>query len=102
LEIEQGAVATASTAWACPVCGQPVAPDALGILECGCGWGGPGDPLESAHGLSKSITKLDRQLATDQARRELARVQRRPGQPIRTGPFYPSFPAEGPCLEAGG
>ena len=46
-------VATGQTARRCPLCGKPVTPDALGFLECSCGWGGADDPLLTAHGLTR-------------------------------------------------
>lgn len=50
--------------------------DYFGFVECACGWGGPGDPVESARGASRWLTLLDRRLATSLARRELARIAR--------------------------
>lgn len=50
-------------------------PDALGLLECGCGWGGPEDPLESGHGFGRMIRRFDRRIATSQARRDLQRLR---------------------------
>lgn len=52
----------------CPLCGKPVTPDALGFSECPCGWGGLEDPVESAHGLSRRITLIDRRWAAALAR----------------------------------
>ncbi|MGH8312720.1 MAG: hypothetical protein ACRER9_05490, partial [Gammaproteobacteria bacterium] len=75
----------------CPICGTALTPDQLGLVECACGWGGPGDPLEAAHGLSRVVTRLDRRWATAQARRELARLAARQGQPPRPGLFYVSL-----------
>ncbi|HEU4783550.1 MAG TPA: hypothetical protein VFS83_09445 [Ktedonobacterales bacterium] len=61
----------------CPLCGATVAPDALGLYECVCGWGGPGDPLEHDHGLAKLMAKMDRSLADEQAWRDLRRLAAR-------------------------
>jgi len=61
-------VATGQTARRCPLCGKPVTPDALGFLECSCGWGGADDPLLTAHGLTRWYRRLDRRLANAQAR----------------------------------
>jgi Zn-dependent protease with chaperone function len=58
----------------CPLCGAAVAPDALGLYACSCGWGGPGDPLEHDRGLAKLLAKTDRSLADGQARRDLRRL----------------------------
>jgi len=60
----------------CPICGKPVPADQFGFVECRCGWGGPGDPVESARGASRWWTLLDRRLAAGIARRELARIAR--------------------------
>ncbi len=60
----------------CPICGRAVPADQYGFVECACGWGGPGDPVESARGASRRFTLLDRRLATSVARRELARIAR--------------------------
>ncbi|HEU5346193.1 MAG TPA: hypothetical protein VFU60_17730 [Ktedonobacterales bacterium] len=60
----------------CPICGRPTPADQFGFVECACGWGGPGDPVESARGLSRRFTLLDRRLTTRIARRELARIAR--------------------------
>jgi hypothetical protein len=46
-------VATGQTARRCPLCGKPVTPDALGFLECSCGWDGADDPLLTARGLTR-------------------------------------------------
>lgn len=61
----------------CPLCGSPVAPDPLGFVECPCGWGGKHDPLESAGGLSRMVTRVDRRWAAAQARRDLRRLASR-------------------------
>jgi Zn-dependent protease with chaperone function len=60
----------------CPVCGHATQADLYGFVECACGWGGPGDPVESARGVSRQVTLLDRRLATGVARRELANIAR--------------------------
>lgn len=72
----------------CPLCGAQVLPDAWGLVECRCGWGGPGDPLESARGLSKLVSRTDRRLANAAARRELARLGRPNWHPGDLGFFY--------------
>jgi hypothetical protein len=59
---------------ACPMCGRTVQPDALGLLECPCGWGGPGDPLEASRGLARVSTRWYRQMAS--ARREIKMLPR--------------------------
>lgn len=61
----------------CPLCGATVAPDALGMYQCSCGWGGPGDPLEHDRGLAKLFAKMDRSLADGQAWRDLRRLATR-------------------------
>ncbi|HKV85268.1 MAG TPA: M48 family metallopeptidase [Ktedonobacterales bacterium] len=61
----------------CRLCGKLVAPDALGLFECGCGWGGPEDPLETSRGLSRSYLRFERGLANTQARNELLRIKER-------------------------
>ncbi len=58
----------------CPLCGAMVAADALGLYQCSCGWGGPGDPLEHDRGLAKALAKTDRSLADGQAQRDLRRL----------------------------
>ncbi|HEY1389505.1 MAG TPA: M48 family metalloprotease [Ktedonobacterales bacterium] len=55
----------------CPLCGATVAPDGLGLYQCSCGWGGPGDPLEHDRGLAKLVAHTDRNLADGQAKRDL-------------------------------
>jgi hypothetical protein len=65
-----------ASAQTCPVCGRAALTDQYGFVECGCGWGGPDDPVESARGASRWLTLLDRRLATSVARRELARIAR--------------------------
>ncbi|MGH2515294.1 MAG: hypothetical protein ACRDHP_06530 [Ktedonobacterales bacterium] len=64
----------AAPALRCPLCGKSTVPDALGFSECSCGWAGPGDPLESARGLGRTITQLDRRWATALVRKDLARM----------------------------
>lgn len=58
----------------CPVCKHAALPDQFGFVECACGWGGPGDPVEAARGFSRWVTLRDRRLATGVAQRELARI----------------------------
>ena len=72
----------------CPLCGARVTPDQWGLVECGCGWGGPGDPLETARGFSRFVTRADRRLANGAARRELARLARHSWHPGDLGFFY--------------
>lgn len=60
----------------CPICGKAAPADQFGFVECDCGWGGPGDPVESARGVARWLTLLDRRVATMIARRELARIAR--------------------------
>lgn len=54
-----------------------MSPDALGLYECVCGWGGPDDPLEHDRGLAKALAKMDRSLADSQAHRDLRRLATR-------------------------
>jgi Zn-dependent protease with chaperone function len=61
----------------CPLCGATVIPDPLGLYECACGWGGPGDPLEHDRGLGKLFARTDRDLANGQAHRDLSRLATR-------------------------
>src|SRR5690348_14011942 len=61
----------------CPLCGATVPPDALGLYECICGWGGPDDPLEHDRGLAKVVARIDRELADGQAHRDLRRLAMR-------------------------
>ncbi len=61
----------------CPICGKPTSADQFGFVECVCGWGGPGDPVESVRGASRAFTLLDRRLAGKMARGELARIARK-------------------------
>ncbi|HKW21639.1 MAG TPA: M48 family metalloprotease [Ktedonobacterales bacterium] len=58
----------------CPLCGATVPPDALGLYQCSCGWGGPDDPLEHDRGLAKLVARTDRNLADGQAWRDLRRL----------------------------
>jgi Zn-dependent protease with chaperone function len=60
----------------CPLCDKSVVPDALGLVECSCSWGGPGDPIASAHGLSRLATRIDRRLANRMGQADLRRVAR--------------------------
>ncbi|HEU5423593.1 MAG TPA: hypothetical protein VFU72_08645, partial [Nitrolancea sp.] len=62
--------------------------DQWGLVECACGWAGPGDPLESARGLSRIITRIDRRLATRAARADLARLGSGRWWPGQLGVFY--------------
>lgn len=55
----------------CPLCGKAVTPDALGFVECACGWGGPDDPLEMGHGLGLAWRRLDRKVANRRASKDL-------------------------------
>ncbi len=72
----------------CPLCGKPVTADPLGLLECSCGWGGPDDPLASAHGLSRLVTRIDRNLANAQARRDLQPLAAQGDTANHLGIFY--------------
>lgn len=72
----------------CPLCGASVVPDQWGLVECTCGWGGPGDPLEAARGFSRLATLTDRRLANAAARRERARLARPRWRPGNLGFFY--------------
>ncbi|HEX6540467.1 MAG TPA: M48 family metallopeptidase [Ktedonobacterales bacterium] len=58
----------------CPLCGVMITANPLGLYECACGWGGPGDPLEHDRGLAKLWARTDRRLADGQARRDLQRL----------------------------
>lgn len=69
-----GAATAAASTQACPLCGKLVAPDAWGMVECSCGWGGSGDPLEASRGVSRWVTRLDRRLASGMAHRDLGRM----------------------------
>lgn len=77
LQAAQGAQTATANAQTCPICGRMAPGDQFGFVECGCGWGGPGDPVESAGGASRAFTLLDRRMATGIARRELARIARK-------------------------
>lgn len=77
-----------STATRCPICEKPVQADSAGFLECSCGWGGPGDPVESARGFSRAVTLLDRRIASSIAWRDLRRIAARKGPTSPRGPFY--------------
>ncbi len=72
----------------CPLCGRQVTADPLGLLECSCGWGGPSDPLESARGIARMVTRADRNLANAQARRDLQRLAARGDAANTVGIFY--------------
>src|SRR6185312_10294480 len=72
----------------CPLCGATVPPDPLGLYECVCGWGGPGDPLEHDRGLAKVVAKIDRSLADGQAHRDLRRMATRDDAASSLNPFY--------------
>jgi Zn-dependent protease with chaperone function len=65
-----------ASATRCPLCGAGVTPDVWGLIDCPCGWGGPGDPLEATRGLNRLITRTDRRLASAAAHRDLARLSR--------------------------
>jgi Zn-dependent protease with chaperone function len=60
----------------CPLCGRATPADQFGFVECGCGWGGPGDPLEGMRPSVRRFALLDRRIAARAARRELARIAR--------------------------
>lgn len=72
----------------CPICGKLVRPDSAGFLECPCGWGGPGDPVESARGLSRTMTLLDRRWASSIAWRDLKRIAARKTPVSPRNPLY--------------
>ena len=72
----------------CPLCEREISPDTLGFLECACGWDGPDDPLESARGLSRTVTRLDRRIAAAIARRDLRAIAERRGPPAGDGIVY--------------
>ena len=72
----------------CRLCGKPVTPDGLGLLECPCGWGGPGDPLETSRGLSRVFLWTGRRLANAQAQRELRRLKDRGDAASRLSGVY--------------
>jgi hypothetical protein len=81
-------MACPSTTARCPICAQPIAPDSVGFLECRCGWGGPGDPVESARGFSRWVTLLDRRWATAIAWGDLRRIAARKGPGSSADPLY--------------
>lgn len=60
----------------CPICGGAAPVDLFGFVECGCGWGGPGDPVEGRRPSARRLTLLDRRIAARAAHRELARIAR--------------------------
>jgi hypothetical protein len=72
----------------CPICDKPVQADSAGFLECPCGWGGPDDPVESARGISRAITLLDRRWASSIAWRDLRRIAERKGPTSPRNPLY--------------
>lgn len=72
----------------CPLCGVTVIPDPLGLYECACGWGGPGDPLEHDRGLARLFARTDRDLANGQAHRDLSRLAARGDSASSLNPFY--------------
>lgn len=80
--------APAVTIRTCPLCKHEVWPDTLGFLECSCGWGGPGDPLEASRDLSRAFMQLDRRLANANARRDLRVIANRKGLPAGDGILY--------------
>lgn len=72
----------------CPLCQKTVTSDPLGFVECSCGWGGPEDPIESARGLSRKITLIDRRLAGALVRKDLARMAAGKWRPDDLGAPY--------------
>lgn len=80
--------APAITVRKCPLCAREISPDTLGFLECGCGWGGPDDPLESSRGLSRTFMLLDRRIANAIARRDLHVIAKRKGPPATDSILY--------------
>ncbi len=78
----------ATPATRCPICEKPVYADSAGFLECMCGWGGPGDPVESARGLSRTVTLFDRRMASRIAWRDLRRITEKKGPTSPRGPLY--------------
>lgn len=72
----------------CPLCGKPVVSDSLGLVECACGWSGADDPLESARGISRFITRIDRRFATRSAHADLRKMTARGAALPRVGPLY--------------
>lgn len=72
----------------CPLCGKPVAPDALGLVECACGWAGADDPLESARGVSRLLTRLDRRFAARSAQADLRKMAAVGASLSRVSPLY--------------
>jgi Zn-dependent protease with chaperone function len=77
-----------ASAMKCPVCQKPVYADSAGFLECACGWGGPGDPVEAARGLSRAVTLFDRRMAARIAWRDLKRITEQKGPTSPRGPLY--------------
>lgn len=88
MEISVQAVGTATAMLTCPLCGKLVTSDAWGMAECSCGWGGPGDPLQHARGLSRWVTRTDRRLANRMAHRDLVRLASGTWQPGRLSLGY--------------
>ncbi|HEX9038213.1 MAG TPA: M48 family metalloprotease [Ktedonobacterales bacterium] len=80
--------APSQAAASCPVCQKPVLPDSAGFLECRCGWGGPGDPVESARGFSRTVTLLDRRWASSIAWGDLKAIAARKGPARGANPLY--------------
>ena len=72
----------------CPLCQAPLAVDDLGLVECGCGWAGPGDPLERAHGVRRALLRLDRRAAARLADPSSRRRAHRPAHPLASGSDY--------------
>ncbi len=72
----------------CPLCGKPVVPDTLGLLECACGWAGADDPLASARGVTRFVTRLDRRFAARAAREDLRKMAAGGANLSRIGPLY--------------
>jgi Zn-dependent protease with chaperone function len=78
----------APIAQTCPLCGTSIIPDALGLVECSCGWGGPGDPIVSARGLSRLVTRTDRRLANRMGHADLRRLAKHATGEISLGAGY--------------
>lgn len=83
-----GTVVGQAVAQSCPLCGTSVTPDSLGLVECACGWSGADDPLESARGLSRLVTRIDRRFATRSAYADLRKVAADGAALSRVGPLY--------------
>lgn len=72
----------------CPLCGKPITPDSLGLVDCACGWSGAEDPLESARGISRLVTRIDRRFASRSAHADLRKVAAGGAALSRVGPLY--------------